>query len=53
MKEGMDMMKRHLAALLAMTAASTLLAATPSLAETLRIGISEDTDTLDPTQGRT
>ncbi|MBN9023065.1 MAG: ABC transporter substrate-binding protein [Rhizobiales bacterium] len=47
------MMKRHLAALLAMAAASTLAAATPSLAETLRIGISEDTDTLDPTQGRT
>lgn len=47
------MMKRHLAALLAMSAAATLAAATPSLAETLRIGISEDTDTLDPTQGRT
>jgi len=47
------MMKRHLATLLAMSAATTLLAATPSLAETLRIGISEDTDTLDPTQGRT
>ena len=47
------MMKRHLAALLAVSAATTLVAATPSLAETLRIGISEDTDTLDPTQGRT
>jgi peptide/nickel transport system substrate-binding protein len=47
------MMKRHLTALLAMAAAATLAAATPSLAETLRIGISEDTDTLDPTQGRT
>ena len=46
-------MKHRLAALLAMSAATTLVAATPSLADTLRIGISEDTDTLDPTQGRT
>jgi len=46
------MKRRHLAALLAVSAAA-LASATPALSETLRIGISEDTDTLDPTQGRT
>ena len=47
------MMKRHLAALLAVSATIGLAGATPALSETLRIGLSEDTDTLDPTQGRT
>jgi peptide/nickel transport system substrate-binding protein len=46
-------MKHHLAALLAASATLGLAGATPALSETLSIGISEDTDTLDPTQGRT
>ncbi len=47
------MMKQHIAALLAVSATIGLAGATPALSETLRIGLSEDTDTLDPTQGRT
>ena len=47
-------MKRRLSTLLAMSAAVVLSAAAPAFAQTvLNIGLSEDTDTLDPDQGRT
>ena len=48
-------MKRHLTVMsaLAFSALVATAAAYPAHAETLRIGIGEDTDTLDPDQGRT
>ena len=46
-------MKRHHPALFAVAASLALWAASPATAATLNVGLSEDTDTLDPDQGRT
>lgn len=46
-------MKRHHPALFAVATSLALWAASPATAATLNVGLSEDTDTLDPDQGRT